>query len=254
MGPADRPVIDALRVRVRLQGILVGVLACAALSLGVTATAGAARSGWLVHPVPLPAHSQAVFTGVSCTSKSACTAVGIIGEGTVPGSFGGGRVPLVERWNGSRWSLQPTAPLRPGQTAEFLGVSCSSSTACIAVGDITDFHSAGTTLIERWNGALWSIQQVGTDGSSWLSAVSCSSDVACAAVGYDVPSFSSCGPPEEGWDGTSWSTQPTPDWCSIGIPTLTGVSCISNTGCAAVGNSDTQSCKGGDYLEPIAGF
>ncbi len=45
---------------------------------------------------------------------------------------------LAEAWNGSKWSVQKL-PKTPGdQGSEFLGVSCTSATACTAVGAYLD--------------------------------------------------------------------------------------------------------------------
>jgi hypothetical protein len=65
---------------------------------------------------------------VACTSANACTAVGAYNTSTnVP-------LPLAERWNGSSWTVQPT-PTPPNATASVLqAVSCTSATACTAVG------------------------------------------------------------------------------------------------------------------------
>jgi hypothetical protein len=83
---------------------------------------------WTLEEVPVPlAATKASLSSVSCTSSSACTAVGefVNSERTAP---------LAENWNGKAWSLEkPTAPT--GSTiSELFGVSCSSATACLAVG------------------------------------------------------------------------------------------------------------------------
>jgi hypothetical protein len=58
-----------------------------------------------------------------------------VGSATIPESNGPGSVvPLLERWDGSSWSAQP--PPSPYQSGGPLldGVSCPSTTICIAVG------------------------------------------------------------------------------------------------------------------------
>ncbi len=54
----------------------------------------AAASGWSIQTTPNPAGgSNSILNGVSCTSASACTAVGNYSNGTAT-------VTLAERWNG----------------------------------------------------------------------------------------------------------------------------------------------------------
>ena len=68
---------------------------------------------------------------MSCTSSSACTAVGDFTN------HAGRPVTLAERWNCVGWAIQST-PMPPGARRGVLqGVSCTSSRACIAVGAFT---------------------------------------------------------------------------------------------------------------------
>jgi hypothetical protein len=85
------------------------------------------------------------LNGVSCSSATACIAVGSTSTGT-----------LAERWNGMQWAVQPTPDVAG---ASLSSVSCSSATACTAVGDVLSSASGNrVTLAERWNGTTWAIQ------------------------------------------------------------------------------------------------
>jgi hypothetical protein len=69
-----------------------------------------------------------------------------------------------------------------------LGVSCSSSTACTAVGyyKTVDSMTVAMTLAERWDGAKWSVQTTPNAANydrSYLNAVSCAAG-GCIALGY----------------------------------------------------------------------
>jgi len=87
---------------------------------------------------------------VSCTSATNCVAVGFY-NGTTSQST------LVERWNGTTWSTT-TSPNPTGATASQLaGVSCTSTTNCVAVGSYTTTTVPSVALFERWNGTTWSI-------------------------------------------------------------------------------------------------
>src|SRR5205807_796312 len=99
---------------------------------------------------PVNPRGTAALTGVSCTSPSACTAVGSYGNSM------GGLSTLAESWNGSSWSIQPT-PDQPGTAESILSrVSCTSPSACTAVGY---FHLPGalgrSTSADSWNGTSW---------------------------------------------------------------------------------------------------
>ncbi len=97
-----------------------------ALCLSITKADGALAAGWTVQPVPAPPNGQ--LSGVSCTSTSACAAVGSYADST------GNIVTLAEQWNGTSWQVQST-PNPAGATTSILnGVSCTSATSCTAVG------------------------------------------------------------------------------------------------------------------------
>jgi len=121
------------------------------------------------------------LSGVSCTASGACTAVGLY--------FSAKRGPLTlaERWNGAAWHKQPTPNVRGAQRNLLAGVSCSSASACSAVGEraASDF-TAPQSLIEHWNGTGWSMQAAPSPAGptfSELFGVSCATARACTATG-----------------------------------------------------------------------
>src|SRR6266536_3263714 len=158
---------------------------------------------WRIRRTPRPAGStDMVFTGVSCTSARACTAVGDNGAGT-----------LAERWNGRRWAVRATVP----GDEDLQAVSCTSARACTAVG---------FSGIERWNGATWASQR-SPQIRGTLAAVSCASARACTAVGEGFR-----GAVAEHWNGRRWVIQRTP---RPRRKVLAGVACTSARVCTAVG-------------------
>ena len=112
---------------------------------GVALAEGWNGTTWSIQHTPNPTGgSSIVLGGVSCSSASACTAVGDSSNGTTT-------VTLAERWNGTKWSIQHT-PNPSGSSATILsGVSCSSVSACAAVGGWSN-GTAGVTLAESWSG------------------------------------------------------------------------------------------------------
>ncbi len=144
--------------------------------------------------------------GVSCTSASACTAVGNYQTST------GTTAALAEHWNGTTWSVQPTA--HPSDaTADYLsGVSCTSASACTGVGWYETTPGAYETLAERWDGTAWAVQPTPNPSgatASYLFGVSCASASACTAAGYALnPNYTAIA---ERWNGTTWAVQSTPN-------------------------------------------
>lgn len=194
-------------------------------------------ASWSAQSVPSPTGAKGiVLSGVSCASSSACTAVGNYNN------ISGTQVTLAEVWNGSSWSVQ-TTPNPTGVTSSVLsGVSCTSSSACTAVGNgyTGGFPSStDSNLVEVWNGTSWSIQStLNPAGTKWsvLSGVSCASSAACSAVGSYVNSLGSEVTLAEVWNGTSWSVQSTPNPSEAKATALSGVSCTSAILCTAVGD------------------
>jgi hypothetical protein len=220
---------------------------------GVVVAAGAqsaAAAGWSIQPVPLPPRPADIsLSGVSCPSTRDCTAVG---DAKVIAS--GNDFPLIEHWNGTAWSIEPSPvpPLSDGGGA-LASVSCTSSDACIAVGS---FGPQQGPLAERWNGSAWSLQRPpGALTASEFDGVSCASSTDCVAVGDEEIA--------ERWDGHRWTAQNTRFNDAQGIQSgLLGVSCPSRTTCAAVGADDIGLCTDpydygsgfSDYDVPLLGF
>jgi hypothetical protein len=68
------------------------------------------------------------LAGISCVSATRCLAIGTY-------SMGGPKsLTLVEQWNGHSWQVQPSPQPRKSTSSALLGVSCTSSTRCLAVG------------------------------------------------------------------------------------------------------------------------
>ncbi|HTS89496.1 MAG TPA: hypothetical protein VMG41_13470 [Gemmatimonadales bacterium] len=98
--------------------------------------------------------------------------------------------------------------------ASIRGLSCASTTYCLAVGD------AG--VIRVWNGTSWGFSASGTtNGLNAVSAVSSTSAIAVGSGGVALQ-----------WNGTTWKSLTTGTASS-----LRGVWCASATSCFAVGDA-----------------
>ena len=194
-------------------------------------------TGWAIQPSPNPAGSSPYLASVSCSTPSACTAVGYSYTDD-PNTAG-----FAERWDGASWSIEPTPQPAGAASSNLTSVSCTSPNACTAVGHVA---SGGELepLIERWDGAGWSIRPSppapsapGSNGftGNGLTAVSCPSATACTAVGsYNVAGGAVQTLVEE-WDGTTWQLEPSANPAGSN-DRLSGVSCTSPSACTAVGN------------------
>jgi hypothetical protein len=211
------------------------VLGAAAVFVVLAVPASASGPGWSLVPTPNPVGPDGQLLWVSCPSTTACFAVGTYVDASGTG------VSLAERWNGVAWSVQPT-PNPPGAAVSILnGVSCTSSSACVAVGAYRDGSGANHAFAERWNGTTWSLQSVPEppgSQNSLLNADSCSSASSCTAVGADTDGSGVQRTLVERWDGTAWAVQPTPDPTGAQSSFLSGIACTSATACVATGGSD----------------
>src|SRR6516165_50487 len=193
---------------------------------------------WSIQPIASPADGGNLI-GVSCPSRSSCLAVG--GHANPFNTF----VPsgtLAERWNGSTWSIQPP-PNPPGGGWFLTAVSCTSPSACTAVGGrLVPPGKPSGTLAERWDGHTWSIQPTPNPpghGVKLLNSVACTSRSSCMAVGneFDPAPPNALGTLAERWDGRTWRIVPTFKPAPGGSnAAFNGVACTSASACTAVGN------------------
>jgi hypothetical protein len=227
----------------------------------VTLTQALNGSTWTVLTTPNPAGAiVSRLYGVSCSSPTACTAVGASiqgahrsgaardragpGRGRTAASGAPLAATLAEAWNGTTWSIQATP--NPTGTAEGLdllvGVSCQSASSCTAVGSSAPGGSNTTaTLGEAWDGTAWSIVTIPapTRFASALAGVSCGS-AACTTVGYFRNDSGTHQTLAEASAGSGWVVQPTPNPPGAVSSFLVGVSCGAPTACTAVGLYDNS--------------
>jgi hypothetical protein len=108
-------------------------------------------TGWKVQQTPNPRGAGAAgFDSVSCTGPASCMAVGAGADQTGESGFA-----VTQAWNGTSWK-QLRTPGPGSVNNELRGVSCTSSPACMAVGDFTGTGNQ-FTLAEAWNGVRWTV-------------------------------------------------------------------------------------------------
>lgn len=183
-------------------------------------------STWALQSTPnVAGAASSRLRSVKCTSATNCVAVGFSTTGSTTRT-------LIERWNGTAWSIV-TSPNPSGATTSALhAVACPEPTTCFAVGS-TKTGTTQTTLIERWNGTAWSIVTSPTPPGATVpkwSGVACAGTGMCMAVGT-----SGTLPMSARWNGTSWLLLATPNVAGSPNTALAGVNCVNAISCFAVG-------------------
>src|SRR5882762_2090428 len=128
-------------------GIRRAIALCAALLIALVVAPPAAAVTWKLQNVPAPQHPNAQGLSISCASATSCMAAGFYINQR------GQQSPVTEVWNGSSWTIE-AVPLPFGTSFGVLrGVSCTSATACTAVGGAGGSEVPDQPLAVRWNGA-----------------------------------------------------------------------------------------------------
>ncbi|HEV2377774.1 MAG TPA: hypothetical protein VGS19_37130 [Streptosporangiaceae bacterium] len=230
-----------------------GLIACALTAFLTVTAAGSAMASapvWRLQRSPNATLPGGQLESVSCSSATACTAVGSALD-TV-----GINVTVAERWNGSTWQRQPTpnpaVDTSPDVRPSLTGVSCPASGFCAAVGT---YNVGNTTvgLAEGWNGHRWTMQRFPVPlgaTSTALSQVSCTSARFCEAVGsYQINILNETLPLVATWTGTSWRLQHAPHPSGDPSLQLNAVSCASMAFCEAWGGPSPSSGGSQDLAE-----
>ena len=194
-----------------------------------------------------PTKERTTPESVSCASATDCEIVGIH-EGyskSIGYEEGYGM-----HWNGTTWSSQ-LITVKSQDNSWLNGVSCSSTTACTAVGSSANGHTSESLhkpLAERWNGTTWTEQEsLVIEGSpeTYFESVACPSASSCLAVG----SYTGNNPVAMRWNGSSWELHKMVKPSGLSSLYVAGVSCSSVTSCMAVGNWTNSSNYHGSLSE-----
>jgi hypothetical protein len=212
---------------------------------------------WTPAAAPMPSDhatgsdQQIELISVQCTSVSSCVVVG--GYSVA----GGGEAPLLLGYSNGTWTAETgTLPsdADTGTSADgaLVGLSCATSTACVAVGEYADTSGKQDALTEVLTGTTWSNvvaplpSNTGTDGDGNLAAVligvSCAAPGVCTSVGEYNNTTGGTLPLIETLASGAWTTQQGPDPSaavpapSSDEPALASVSCPVSTWCVATGS------------------
>jgi hypothetical protein len=143
----------------------------------------------------------------------------------------------------SGWSVINAANLAEVKRSALEGMSCASTSACVAVGEYENSEAAFSSLAERWNGSQWQILPTTKPANAQeadLHSVSCGSISVCEAVGGWTNPEGKLGALVEGWNGTKLEAQTPTKPTGAKSTLLQSVSCSSATFCSAVGQYETS--------------
>jgi len=185
------------------------------------------NSNFLIGEQPLQA--------ISCPSAQFCVAVGSYKPTATTW------LPAAEVFSDGVWhavALPIPAHFESGLFTVMTGVSCASTTSCVAVG----IDHSGDLLVERLSGNVWHpivIPATGAAAAKYMEAISCTTSSSCVAVGTFVGSAGSYGAAVT-ISGDRWTARRLPlPYNGIGIQPLVGLGsiwCQSSSSCVAVGS------------------
>jgi hypothetical protein len=182
-------------------------------------------SSWTTVAVPMPPGIAAGLRDVVVTGKSSAWAVGW--------SVDNDKLfrPLVERWDGERWTVHPTP--RPPGDALLSGVAATGPNDVWTVGWSWE-GDATTSLVLHWDGTRWSRVALSGDGATAkLASVTAEGDEVVAG-GQALDANGILQPVVLGFDGSGWTDHAAS--VDTGGGDVEGVALIGNRGMIAVGS------------------
>ena len=191
-------------------------------------------TNWGIMTNPNPGATFTGFVAVSCPSTRSCFAVGSNNTASSTNQT------LAEHWDGTSWSLMDS-PNPAGTTPAVLyGVSCPSTTSCIAIGYYSPM-TGDRTLAEHWNGSSWGIMTAADPNDSTGTdpdGIFCPSTKSCF-VGGSYHSGMTSKSLLMHWNGTNWSVMPHSLPAGGSYGDFYSISCPSLRSCFATGGYAT---------------
>jgi hypothetical protein len=213
--------------------------------------AGTALLGGVLVAIPAASAAPKVvptsLVDVACPIATRCFAVG--SSFMKPPSIARS---LVERWNGSTWSVMKSPNASSTGYTWLSGIACTSATSCMTVGNSSPSGFGGKAFAARLSGNAWmalSMPAVPGGTQALLRDVACTGPTSCFAVGEYFKNGKQ--PLAMRWNGTKWRIVPAALPSGVRSGRLLGVDCASSNRCFAVGGTDDFS---GDNVAFVAGW
>ena len=189
---------------------------------------------WASQPTGMSGNGALVGTGCAIPTDCWATGARYLGKQLTT------TVGLIEHYNGKSWS--PSSLPSPAGVA-LNGVSCTSTSDCLAAGNRQTAKNAAHALAYRWDGETWTALAVlSPPGALWtvLDGTDCFSPNDCIAVGDADNSLTGSGYFfSERYNGSSWSliSMPNNAKFNMGDDTYLNLSCPSANSCLAAGSA-----------------
>jgi len=195
---------------------------------------------WTAFATPeINGDNTSYLDGVVDISPTEAWAAGIVGIGTATPNQ------VIERWNGTAWSVFPGPSFASGDEPAIYGMTATSGTDIWAVGSLLTSEQLLAALFEHWDGTAWTATVGPFHG--FFRGVSADAPNDIWAVGYSGLNFVTF---SEHYDGASWTLVRTPDVGS-GPNVLNGVVALAPDNVWAVGYSTaSQKPPPGQYDVP----
>jgi hypothetical protein len=172
-------------------------------------------TAWSIVANPASSRPSGLLAQVAGSSPGNIWAAGVEAGGKA------GFLPLVEHFNGTRWSVLPPIPLSPGyQGGSAVSVSATSDGGAWVGGFEMTSGSPGRArfLAARWNGTGWTVRAPASPAFNWVpdDGVTLGLTSIYAASATDLwaipvfPDYRSQGAYFLHWDGGRWSTAVVP--------------------------------------------
>jgi Bacterial Ig-like domain (group 3) len=211
-------------------------------------------SAWAVTPSQDQGTGLNELSAVSCPSSGSCVSVGTYRTAA------GVNQDLIEALVGGTWSVQHPSPDVNARTNELAGVSCSSTTSCMAAGHYNNNGVAQSLTIVLAPHGSWDVVSSPDKGTSTnqFAGVSCprATTGQCEGVGYFnqvINGYADVAPQAlaEAWSGTAWSMVTAADALDPDVA-VNDVACPSSTSCTAVGSYESPSGTRQVFIEGLA--
>jgi hypothetical protein len=166
---------------------------------------------------------SAALTGVDCTGRGFCMAVGEIAS-----SGQSGEVAMAQKLTKGAWQRIGVPLVAGSDLTIFYDTWCGNRFSCLAVGESQG--ASDTAIAAKWTRSGWTLQSLSGAANQTLLGISCSSSARCMAVGSGVNR-----PVSQQWTATGWNPQATAHISGGSFASLYQVSCPTATRCMAVG-------------------
>jgi hypothetical protein len=158
---------------------------------------------WTAFSAPMiKGDNNSFLQGVVDISPTLAWAAGNVTDGAHAGQ-------VIERWNGTKWSLFPAPKFGKKDQANVFAMTSSSANDVWAIGSLVNLGTGLVSpLFEHWNGTAWTAT-TGESSNEFLFGASADATNDAWAVGFNVSDSITTSAMH--WDGTNWKRVATPN-------------------------------------------